>query len=127
MIAEYFKPFAIELAEPALNWNLPVGMVAKKAADDAYPHSLARLERRGERRIWKSLRHNPAHSRPVKCLQISIVATLVGQIERLARANRSGEIARHFLRSNVVAKCCEAFPIALAPPVYLRLLDIEHR
>src|SRR5262249_22521377 len=86
-IAEQPEPGAIELAEPALDRDLPVRMVTEESADDADPDGLFRLRRWRERRRRIALRHDPADEFAIARLQLAVVLSLVGEIERLLRTD----------------------------------------
>src|ERR1700680_3563402 len=92
VIAEHLEPPAVQLAQPALDRDFPVGMLAEEPADDPYPDRLARLWRTRQCRRGISLGHDATDQRSVERLQVAGVAALIGQVERLVRPDHFGEI-----------------------------------
>src|ERR1700722_13047712 len=77
MVTKHFKARAIELAKPTFDWNFPVRMVAKIPADDAHSHWFVKFRRRSKGRCRVLACHDLANSRPVTCLQLSFISTLI--------------------------------------------------
>src|SRR5215472_12551687 len=87
VIAERAEPLTIQLAEPAFDRKLPIGVPPEKSADDAHAHGLCLSGWCGQGYWWVALGHDPAHERAINGLEIVIVVTLISEQERLAKAN----------------------------------------
>src|SRR5262249_18761745 len=90
---ECSEPLTIQLAEPAFDRKLPIGMLPEKSADDAHAHWLRLSWWCGQGCWWVALGHDPAHERAIKGLEIAIIVTLITKVERLVGANSFREIS----------------------------------
>ena len=93
VIAECSEPLTIQLAEPAFDRKLPIGMMPEKSADDAYAHWLRLSWWCGQGRWRVALSHGPAHETAINGLEIAIVVALISEQERLSRANSFRDIS----------------------------------
>ena len=114
VVAEDFELAAIKLAEPTPDHQLPNGVVAEEAADDADADFFAGRQRRRYGHGGIFVGDDFADQRAVLLLQIAVVVTLIGQVERLVGADRGGEIARNAPRFDIIAELLDAAAICAA-------------
>ena len=126
VIAEQAKALAVEACHPALDRDLPVGVLTEEAADDAEAHGLARLRRRWQLRRRIALGHEPADQRAVARLQCAVVQALIGQVERLVRTDAVGETGCAAAIC-IVAKCFKLRRIGGTAGFDLRLVFVDDR
>src|SRR6266700_1222179 len=124
MIAKQAKSFAVELSDPALQWNLPDRMPPEKPRDEPDTHGLVRCGWSRHRRVRIALRDQPAPERAIDCLQAPIVPALMRQvIGRMASKaiNQVGQSAAF----DVVAERLQILLEARALTVHLLIARIE--
>src|SRR6202023_2145047 len=121
------KPAAGEAAEPALDRDFPVRMLPEEAADNRDPDRLAGLRRRRQFRRPEARSHDAADHGAVDRLEIAIILTLIGQVERLVRTDRVGAVAGRRAALDLVAQCVQAGRVVGAPRRDLRLILIKYR
>src|SRR6476661_747941 len=102
MITGHIEAAAVELADPALDRNFPVGVAVKKTADDADADRLPGRRRWRQRRRRKPASDHFADHLTVDLLQGAVVATLVGEQEGMSGANRLDQIALEYAAFHVI-------------------------
>src|SRR5665213_4461190 len=104
VITGHMEAFAVELADPAFDRNLPVGVAIEEGADDADADRLAR------RRWWRQGRGRilpPDDARyhfAVDLLQRAVVAALIGQQKRMPGTAGLHRIALQHAGLRILAK-----------------------
>ena len=127
MIAGHLEAAAVELADPALDRNFPVGMAEEKAADHADADRLARRGRRRQRRRRKLPRHRARNHLAVDALQRAVVAALIGEQKRLAGAERLDQIALKLAGLDILAQGAQLPLIGRAAAGDVAFLRVDHR
>ncbi len=115
IVAEDLEARAVELAEPALDRNFPVGMQVKEAADDADAQRLVRRRRRRHGHGGELLRDDARDHAAIDALQFAVVLGLVGEQKRLPWRDRRAQVADELARRDIVAERAQLALVGGAP------------
>ncbi len=126
MIADQGEAGPVQPRDPTPGRQAPDRMVAEMPADETDPDRLARLRRIGKRHRQVSSGGRPADEVAVETLQRVIVAPLIGQVERLGRADPRGE-RRRAVRIGIGRQRVQLAPIIVPAPVDLGRIGVKRR
>src|SRR5262249_17592368 len=126
IIPENAESAAIELGEPAPDGDLPIGGLPEKSADDAHPHGLFFSMRRRQGRGSGCARHDPAHEVAIKSLELSIIYSLVGQVEGLMGSDRIRQAGEGPCIFDVLVELPQVLLVSGALSRYFRLMDVKN-
>src|SRR5665213_699595 len=127
MIAGDIEAAPVELADPALDRNLPVGMAIIEGANDADADRLAQRRRRRQRRRQIVTRDNARYHLAIDLLQRAVVAALIGQQERMPCTDRLDRVALQYAGIDVYAQRVQFLLVGHALTRNFTFFGIGHR